>query len=169
MSALAAPVVVNLGDNPLLAFVASLFTPQGAGWLVGAIVTTRWLWKDGRYKALWRTVQTWLRRGRVLAQLETTLGEIRRDGSDTKQIVTDHLQDSELIKRELTAAIQSVNGRLDVVIQLTGEVKHEVKNNGGSSVKDSTHRIERALGLPEPTGYGEASPVLAITSPTPTL
>lgn len=162
MLAAAHPVVVDLGDNPLLAFVAGLFTPTGAGWLVGAVVTGRWLLQGGRYKTLWATTRTWLRRGRTLAALEGTLGEIRADGATTKATVAEHLRESEQIKNSLTSAIEAVNGRLDVVIALSREVRHEVKNNGGSSVKDSTHRIERALGLPEPTEHETP------TDPTPT-
>lgn len=156
------PVVVDLGDNPLVVFAASLFTPAGAGWLVGAAVTARWLWKDGRYKTLWATANTWLRRGRTLAALETTLGEIRSEHSGTRGIVEQHLRESELLKTSLVDSIERVGARLDVVIALSREVRHEVKNNGGSSVKDSTHRIERALGLPEPTERG------TLTDPTPT-
>lgn len=40
----------------------------------------------------------------------------------------------------------------------------EVKNNGGTSSKDSLHRIERVLGLPDPP----YTPVPAGTGPIPT-
>lgn len=165
MIPLASPTVIDVGDNPLLAFAISLFTPSGAGWLVGAVVTGRWLVKGDRYKALWKTATTWLRRGRTLAALEDTLAGIRADGAATKETVAKHLTESELTKTGIVAAIEQVSSRLDVVIALSREVRHEVKNNGGSSLKDSAHRIERAMGLPEPTAHLPTGPIITVPAP----
>lgn len=163
MTATPAPVVVDLGQNPLLGFALSaldhLFTVWGAGWLVGAVVTARWLAKDGRWRTLLRQARALLRRGRTLATLEDTLAGIRQEVAGVHTVVTGHLAESELIKQGLAGQIHEVNTRLDDLLRIGRGIQHEVLNNGGTSLKDSSHRIERALGLPEPTLHSGTGPI----------
>lgn len=54
-------------------------------------------------------------------------------------------------KTELLDHIAEQLHELGILVPLAQEIHHEVRNNSGTSLKDSAHRLERALGLPEPT------------------
>lgn len=67
----------------------------------------------------------------------------------------------EALERVTRAHLVEANEKirlLDDIATDLGVVKAEVKNNGGGSLKDSAHRIERALGLPEPTAHPRTDP-----------
>lgn len=162
------PVVIDLGSNPLLAIVVgaadALLTPTGFGWVIGAIVTARWLLRDGRWRRVWARAVTLASRGRTLATLDPTLQRIKTDVGIISAGLQVHLHESEAIKAGIGAQIHEVNQRLDDLFHLGRGIQHEVLNNGGSSLKDSTHRIERALGLPEPSTAASTGPI-PITPP----
>lgn len=66
------------------------------------------------------------------------------------------------VKAKLTEHIEGADQKTDLLNEIAeglGVVVAEVKNNGGGSLKDSTHRIERALGLPEPKKNPVTGPV----------
>lgn len=183
---------ISTANDPLLALVVSLLTPRGAGWLVTLVVLGFYLFKSGRAKRFLQWVGGMFRTVDTLSRVDESLGLLKGEMQKVDGRITAHLADADKRDTVYSSGIAAVSARvdetrgdmreirsrLDEVVLLSREVRHEVKNNGGSSVKDSTHRIERALGLPEPTEQGiPAAPVVSFTgpvavtptAPTPTL
>ncbi len=67
---------------------------------------------------------------------------------------------------EVAAERKAIHDELKQIRAVSEAVAHEVTNNGGSSMKDSVHRLERAAGLPEPTSYPPTSET-PIVKPAP--
>jgi hypothetical protein len=105
------------------------------------------------------------------SQVETVTGElaiVKQQVAENTAETAAGRRETRLLKRQVIAVERSnrehlkvaapktelldyIAGQLGVAVPLIQETHHEVRNNSGSSLKDSAHRLERALGLPEPT------------------
>lgn len=159
------PVTISTANDPMLALLVAILTPQGAGWLVVLVVVGFYFVKGGRAKRTWAWFAGMFRTVDTLGRVDTSLDALKSDVVAVDQRVTAHLADADQRNAVITTGMASlaervgesrddmreIRSRLDEVVFLSREVRHEVKNNGGSSLKDSAHRIERAMGLTEPT------------------
>lgn len=100
------------------------------------------------------TGQIELRNGLEAAQRETRL--LKRQVIAVQKSSAAHVKASDA-KVELLDSIAVQLHDLGILVPLAQEIHHEVRNNSGSSLKDSAHRLERALGLPEPTEQGQTT------------
>lgn len=82
-------------------------------------------------------------------------GKRKEDRLDKiEQNIEAHLQQTTAAAADYTERVLPMIRRMaediEVTKQISVETHHEVRNNGGSSLKDSAHRIESALGLSDP-------------------
>lgn len=154
----------------MLALALTLAAPSGNGmgefllWATGVIValgaiaaalTAIFVAIRHTWRWFWHKFIPWVVRAvklvDSLTDMPETVAEMRTDINSVKGDLQGHLLVADENARLLTEVREQV-ALLPSIAAQTTEVVGQVKNNGGSSLLDSSHRIEKALGLsaPEP-------------------
>lgn len=112
-------------------------------------------------KNLWSFLVRFVKTVDVIAEIPERLdkidaGGLRRDDrlDNIEQALEAHIVAAASAARDynerILPLIKQMAEDIEVTKQISVETHHEVRNNGGSSLKDSAHRIETALGLADP-------------------
>lgn len=127
----------------------------GLGAIAGAL-TAIFAFVKAAWRIFWHGVIPWLVRAIRLVDALTDMPEkvatLGTEVAALSKVTTDHI----IVADEKAIALTALDAKVSLILG-------EVKNNGGSSSKDSLHRIEGALGLPTPP-YTPAPPC---TGPIP--
>lgn len=162
----AAPAIIPapVQGYEVVAWVLGVILATGA--VVGALaaiftgIRRTWRW-------FWHGFVPWVGRAirlvDTLTDLPETVSGVKADISGLKSTLAGHLvvADENLV---LLNEVREQVALLPGIASLATEVVSQVKNNGGSSLLDSNHRIEKALGLEPP----EPNRPNAETGPIPT-
>lgn len=129
---------------------------HGSFWrfLVNAVHAVDVVMSIPKQLAALETGQLELRTAMAAQKRET--GLLKRQVIAVQKSSTAHIRVADS-KTELLGTIADRLQELGILVPLAQEIHHEVRNNSGTSLKDSTHRLERALGLPEPTEQGQTT------------
>lgn len=147
-----APAITTapLAGYEVVAWVIGVILATGA--VVGALAailtairrTWRWFW-HGFIPWVGRAI----RLVDTLTDLPDTVAGVKTDITALQRTLAGHL----LVADENVVLLNEVREQVALlpgIASMTTEVVGQVKNNGGSSLLDSNHRIERALGLDAP-------------------
>lgn len=125
--------------NPVEAAVAwvvgaaALFTALAILWKA-----TKWAWRMvGWNGVFWAWLTRFLATVDVIATLPVTLREIDMKIDKNSKRLDDHLRDA-VVK---TGLLVEVDKRTRSLVEIAEDVRYEVKNNGGGSMKDSVDQI----------------------------
>lgn len=145
------------GGDPfaVVAWVVAIVVGAGALFTaLGAIF--KGLRSFGRWlrKSFFPTIVTGYRLITVMADLPDTLARMNAKW-DAHMVLAD----------QKVALLDTLDARTAATAERVELILGEVKNNGGSSAKDSLHRIEVAVGLPQPA----KTPAPECTGPIPTV
>lgn len=106
-----------------------------------------------------------------LDKIDASMGLKDQRLDKIEQALESHIANTAIAARDYNERILPLIRQMATDIELTRQVAvethHEVRNNGGSSLKDSAHRIESALGLADPKrtyGNDERDPDAKATS-----
>lgn len=132
----------------------------GAGAAVAALVAI-----IGGVPKLWRFTRKFVSTVDVIASLPETLGAM-------DQRLADHVTDATARETQLSAALyaraEAIDAKFRELVTLTTDVRHEVKSNGGSSLKDGVDQIRAGVeGLYARPGE-QGAPGRTPTAPIPT-
>lgn len=81
----------------------------------------------------------------IVATLPEAIAEVKSTIAEVKSTLDTHITDS----KAATSEWNGMKGDLHQLILTAEEVRHEVKHNGGTSIKDAVARIETAVTSPE--------------------
>lgn len=113
-----------------------------AGALYAILILVKRLWVIFGWRgSFWAWIRRFIDTVDVIAGLPAKLTSIDEKISKGAKKLDDHLKDAG-VKTDLLFA---VDNRTKVLIGIAEDVRYEVKNNGGGSVKDTVERIESGV------------------------